>query len=154
MRGRGPRDLGFYCPITTRSGTTVRHGNPMDVIAVSISHFGPTGVGNRNRLSSGYPSAGDSVTDRRISAGFASTEGTAVKIRDGNHSADDKINRPNLALQSEARRRIHDTYFSYFFAADEKTMADSSASVNKYNKQKPSIPYGFGSFVGGPGPRP
>ena len=79
-------------------------------------------------------------------------EGTGVKIRDWEPLKGRQGQRQTLALRVESGKK-YDTYFSYFYATDEKRWRLFGVG-NKYNKGKPLSSLWVGSFVEVPGPPP
>jgi len=77
-------------------------------------------------------------------------EGTGVKIRGWEPLAGRQGQRQAIALRVEPGE-IYDTYFSYFFANDEKRWRLFGVG-KKYNKGKPLESLWVGSFVEVPGP--
>jgi len=147
-----PGDLGFYCPITTPFGYYGPTWKP-DGTVNSGFNFSLWSYGRGQpeppveRLSHLL-----AIGDRQAIFGGFDHEGTGVKIRDWEPLAGRQNQRQTLALRVEPGE-VHDTYFSYFYAADEKRWRLFGIG-NKYNKQKPLDSLWVGSFVEVPGPPP
>jgi hypothetical protein len=77
-------------------------------------------------------------------------EGTGVKVRGWDPLEGRQNQRQALALRVEPGE-MYDTYFSYFYAADEKRWRLFGVG-NKWNKGKPLESLWVGSFVEVPGP--
>ncbi|MDG2391033.1 MAG: DUF3472 domain-containing protein, partial [Planctomycetaceae bacterium] len=145
-----PNALGFYCPITTPFGYygpswladgrvnksfnfslwSYGRGEPEPPIE-QLSHL--IGIGNPTASFNGF-----------------GHEGTGVKIRDWEPLAGRQEQRQAIALRFESGE-VYDTYFSYFYAADEKRWRFFGAG-KKFHKNKPLQSLWVGSFVEVPGP--
>jgi hypothetical protein len=147
-----PGDLGFYCPITT----------PFGYYGPTWNADGTVGSGfNFSLWSFGRDQAEPPVNqlahllaigNRQATFGQFNHEGTGVKVRDWQPLAGRQGGRQTIALRVEPGP-THDTYFSYFYAADEKCWR-LFAVGNDYNRGKPIRSLWVGSFVEVPGPPP
>ncbi len=147
-----PGDLGFYSPITTPFGYYGPVWNKDGTVGTSFNFslwsFGrgksePPLEQLSHLLAIGNPKAKFSGFDH---------EGTGVKIRDWEPLKGRQGQRQALALRVESGKK-YDTYFSYFYATDEKRWRLFGVG-NKYNKGKPLSSLWVGSFVEVPGPPP
>ena len=147
-----PGDLDFYSPITTPFG-----------------YYGPTwkadGVVNTGfnfslwSFGRGQPEPPVEQLSHLIAIGDPDAkfggfdhEGSGVKIRDWEPLEGRQGQRQALALRVEPGE-VYDTYFSYFFANDEKRWRLFGVG-KKYNQGKPLDSLWVGSFVEVPGPPP
>lgn len=145
-----PGDLGFYSPVTTpfgyygptwRADGTVNSGFNFSLWSYGrgkpeppveqLSHL--LAIGNRHATFSGF-----------------GHEGTGVKIRNWEPLAGRQGQRQVIALRVESGDP-YDTYFSYFYAADERRWRLFGVG-NKFNRGKPLQSLWVGSFVEVPGP--
>ncbi|MAI34838.1 MAG: hypothetical protein CMM07_24625 [Rhodopirellula sp.] len=144
-----PGDLPFYSPITTPFG-----------------YYGPTWQAN-GKVNSGFNfsmwsfSRGKKAPpieqlshllaagNRNATLGGFSHEGTGVKIRNWEPLAGRQGQRQTLALRVEPGEP-YDTYYSYFYANDEKRWRLFGIG-NRYNNGKPLKSLWVGSFVEVPG---
>ncbi len=147
-----PGDLDFYSPITTPFGyygpTWKADGTVNTSFNFSLWSFQRGGAEPpvkqlSHLIAIGNPNASFSGFDH---------EGTGVKIRDWEPLAGRQGQRQALALRVEPGT-VYDTYYSYFYAADEKRWRLFGAG-NKWNKGKPIENLWVGSFVEVPGPPP
>jgi hypothetical protein len=147
-----PGDLDFYCPITTPFGyygpTWKADGTVNSSFNFSLWSFRrgapePPVEQLSHLLAIGHPEA---------SFGGFDHEGTGVKIRDWEPLEGRRGQRQALALRVEPGP-VYDTYYSYFYAADEGRWRLFGAG-NKWNKGKPVDSLWVGSFVEVPGPPP
>ena len=145
-----PGTLSFYCPITTPFGyygpTWRADGTVNTSFNFSLWSFGrgqpePPVEQLSHLLAVGHPEA---------SFGGFGHEGTGVKIRNWEPLAGRQGQHQILALRVEPGE-MYDTYFSYFFAADEQRWKLFGVG-NKYNKRKQLKSLWVGSFVEVPGP--
>jgi len=145
-----PGTLGFYCPITTpfgyygptwRADGTVNAGFNFSLWSYGRGQREPPIEQLSHLLAAGSPKANFS--------GFGH-EGTGVKIRNWKPLAGKRRQRQVLALRVEPGE-MYDTYYSYFYAADERRWRLFGAG-NKYNNHKPIKSLWVGSFVEVPGP--
>ena len=147
-----PGELSFYSPITTPFGyygpSWQADGKVNTSFNFSLWSFKRGGQKPpveqlSHLLAVGNPQASFS--------GFAH-EGTGVKIRNWEPLAGRQGQRQTLALRVEPGP-MYDTYYSYFYAADEKQWKLFGVG-NKFNNQKPLKSLWVGSFVEVPGPAP
>lgn len=147
-----PGSLDFYCPITTPFGyygpTWKADGTVNTSFNFSLWSFKrgapePPVEQLSHLLAIGSPEASFSGFDH---------EGTGVKIRDWEPLEGRQGQRQALALRVEPGP-LYDTYFSYFYAADEERWRLFGVG-NKWNKGKPLQNLWVGSFVEVPGPPP
>lgn len=147
-----PGDLDFYSPITTPFGYygptwnadgTVNSGFNFSLWSFQRGAAEPPVEQLSHLLAIGHPGASFSGFDH---------EGTGVKIRDWEPLEGRQGQRQALALRVEPGPD-YDTYFSYFYAADEKRWRLFGAG-NKWNKGRPLESLWVGSFVEVPGPPP
>lgn len=147
-----PGELDFYSPITTPFGyygpTWKADGLVNTCFNFSLWSFGrnqpePPVEQLSHLLAIGNPEAKFSGFDH---------EGTGVKIREWEPLEGRQGQRQALALRVEPGEK-YDTYFSYFYAADEKRWRLFGAG-NKWNKGRPIEHLWVGSFVEVPGPPP
>lgn len=145
-----PGTLSFYCPITTPFGyygpTWRADGTVNTSFNFSLWSYGrgkpePPIEQLSHLLAVGHPQA---------SFGGFGHEGTGVKIRNWEPLAGRQGQRQVLALRVEPGE-MYDTYYSYFYAADEKRWRLFGVG-NKFNKRKPLKSLWVGSFVEVPGP--
>ena len=145
-----PGDLDFYCPITTPFGyygpTWAADGTVNTSFNFSLWSFArgaaePPIEQLSHLLAVGNPEASFDGFDH---------EGTGVKIRDWEPLLGRQGQRQTLALRVEPGE-VYDTYFSYFYANDEKRWRLFGVG-NKYNGGKPLQSLWVGSFVEVPGP--
>ena len=147
-----PGELDFYCPVTTPFGYygptwkadgtvntsfnfslwSFKRGAPEPPVE-QLSHL--TAIGDPDALFGGFDH-----------------EGTGVKIRGWEPLEGRQGQRQTLALRVEPGDK-YDTYYSYFYAADEKRWRLFGAG-KKWNKSKPLSSLWVGSFVEVPGPSP
>ena len=145
-----PGTLGFYAPVTTPFGYygptwqadgrvntsfnfslwSFKRGAPEPPIE-QLSHL--VAIGNPKAQFSGF-----------------GHEGTGVKIRGWNPLEGRQGQRQAFALRVEPGP-VYDTYFSYFFAPDEKRWRLFGGG-KKFNKRRPLESLWVGSFVEVPGP--
>ena len=144
-----PGDLGFYSPITTPFGyygpSWLADGTVNSKMNFSFWSYGrnkpePPVEHLSHLIAIGNPTA---------TFGHFGHEGTGVKIRDWDPLKNRQGQRQVLALRIEPGK-MYDTYFSYFFAEDEKRWRLFGAG-KKYNKEKPLQSLWVGSFVEVPG---
>ncbi len=145
-----PGTLSFYCPITTPFGYYGPTWRPDGTVNTSFN-FSLWSYGRgkpeppieqlSHLLAVGHPEA--------TFGGFGH-EGTGVKIRNWEPLAGRQGQRQVLALRVEPGE-MYDTYFSYFYAADERRWRLFGVG-NKYNKWRPLKSLWVGSFVEVPGP--
>jgi hypothetical protein len=147
-----PGELDFYSPITTpfgyygptwRADGSVSPGFNFSLWSFAIGQSEPPVEQLSHLLAIGDPKA---------TFGGFDHEGTGVKIRDWEPLEGRQGQRQTLALRVEPGP-VYDTYFSYFYASDEKRWRLFGAG-NKYNKGKPLDTLWVGSFVEVPGPPP
>ncbi len=147
-----PGDLGFYSPITTPFGYygptwnadgTVNTGFNFSLWSFQRGQSEPSIEKLSHLLAIGNPQAKFSGFDH---------EGTGVKIRGWEPLEGRQGQSQTLALRVEPGE-IYDTYYSYFYASDEKRWRLFGVG-NKYNKGKPLKSLTVGSFVEVPGPPP
>ncbi len=145
-----PGELKFYCPVTTPFGyygpTWNADGTVNSSFNFSLWSFGrgkpePPVEQLSHLLAVGKPDA---------TFGGFDHEGTGVKIRNWEPLQGRQGQRQVLALRVEPGK-TYDTYFSYFYASDEKRWRLFGVG-NKFNKQKPLSSLWVGSFVEVPGP--
>jgi hypothetical protein len=145
-----PGELSFYSPVTTPFGYygpswladgrvntsfnfslwSYKRGAPEPPVE-QLSHL----------LAVGHPEA--------LFDGFGH-EGTGVKVRGWDPLGGRQNQRQALALRVEPGK-MYDTYFSYFYAPDEKRWRLFGVG-NKWNRGKPLESLWVGSFVEVPGP--
>ncbi len=144
-----PGELPFYSPITTPFGyygpTWQANGKVNSSFNFSLWSFGrgkkaPPIEQLSHLLAAGDPNA---------SLGGFSHEGTGVKIRNWDPLTGRQGQRQALALRVEPGTP-YDTYYSYFYATDEKKWRLFGAG-NRYNDGKPLKSLWVGSFVEVPG---
>jgi len=147
-----PGTLGFYCPVTTPFGyygpTWNADGTVNTSFNFSLWSFGrnepePPVEELSHLLAIGHPDA---------TFGGFDHEGTGVKIRDWEPLEGRQGQRQAIALRVEPGDP-YDTYYSYFFAHDEKRWR-LFGSGRKHNEGKPLRNLWVGSFVEVPGPPP
>ncbi len=147
-----PGELDFYSPVTTPFGyygpTWKADGTVNTSFNFSLWSFGrnqpePPVEQLSHLLAIGNPDAKFSGFDH---------EGTGVKIRDWEPLEGRQGQRQVLALRVEPGEK-YDTYFSYFYAADEQRWRLFGVG-NKWNNGKPLQNLWVGSFVEVPGPPP
>lgn len=147
-----PGSLGFYSPITTPFGyygpTWKADGIVNTGFNFSLWSYGrgkqePPIEQLSHLVAIGNP-------DAKFS-GFGH-EGTGVKIRGWEPLSGRQGQRQAIALRVEPGE-TYDTYFSYFYASDEKRWRLFGAG-KKFNKGKPLKSLWVGSFVEVPGPPP
>ncbi|MCP4506188.1 MAG: DUF3472 domain-containing protein [Fuerstiella sp.] len=147
-----PGSLDFYAPITTPFGyygpTWNADGTVNSSFNFSLWSYGrkdaaPPIQEHSHLLAIGHRSA---------TFGTFGHEGTGVKIRDWEPLAGRQGQRQVLALRVEPGQ-TQSTYFSYFYAVDEKRWRLFGAGRKK-NKRKPLTSLTAGSFVEVPGPPP
>lgn len=147
-----PGDLGFYSPVTTPFGyygpTWQPDGTVGSGFNFSLWSFGrgepePPIERLSHLLAIGHPEA---------TFGGFDHEGTGVKIRDWEPLKGRQAQRQALALRVEPGK-LHDTYYSYFYAADEGRWRFFGAG-KKFNGGRPLDQLWVGSFVEVPGPPP
>jgi hypothetical protein len=147
-----PGSLGFYSPITTPFGyygpTWKANGIVNTGFNFSLWSFGRGKEEPPIEQLSHLIAIGD--PDAKFS-GFGH-EGTGVKIRGWEPLKDRQGQRQAIALRVEPGDK-YDTYFSYFYASDEKRWRLFGAG-KKYNKGRPLKSLWVGSFVEVPGPPP
>ena len=147
-----PGELSFYSPITTPFGYygpswqadgTVNSSFNFSLWSFKRGGQEPPVEQLSHLLAVGNPKASFSGFDH---------EGTGVKIRNWEPLAGRQGQRQTLALRVEPGE-MYDTYYSYFYAADEKQWKLFGVG-NKFNNQKPLKSLWVGSFVEVPGPAP
>jgi hypothetical protein len=147
-----PGELGFYAPITTPFGyygpTWLADGRVNTGMNFSLWSYGrnekePPINELSHLLAIGNPEA---------KFGGFGHEGTGVKIRDWEPLAGRQGQAQAFALRVEPGRDFN-TYFSYFYAADEKRWRLFGVGRQK-PKRRPVTHLGVGSFVEVPGPPP
>lgn len=145
-----PGALSFYCPITTpfgyygptwRADGTVNASFNFSLWSYGRGQSEPPVEQLSHLLAVGHSDA---------SFGGFGHEGTGVKIRNWEPLAGRQGQRQVLALRVEPGE-IYDTYYSYFYAADEGRWRLFGIG-NKYNKRRPLKSLWVGSFVEVPGP--
>lgn len=145
-----PGSLGFYAPVTTPFGyygpTWLSDGRVNKSFNFSLWSFKrgapePPIEQLSHLIAIGNPKARFSGFDH---------EGTGVKIRGWDPLEGRQGQRQAIALRVEPGP-TYDTYFSYFYAADEKRWRLFGAG-RKFNKQRPLESLWVGSFVEVPGP--
>ncbi|MGI9470017.1 MAG: DUF3472 domain-containing protein [Rubripirellula sp.] len=144
-----PGDLQFYSPMTTpfgyygptwRADGTVNAGFNFSLWSFGRGKEAPP-IEQHSHLIA--------VGDRSASFGGFDHEGTGVKVRNWEPLVGRQGQRQVLALRVEPGP-VYDTYFSYFYAADEQRWYLFGAG-NKYNRGKPLTSLWVGSFVEVPG---
>lgn len=145
-----PGELDFYSPITTPFGyygpTWKADGTVNTSFNFSLWSFGrgqpePPVERLSHLLAIGHPEAAFGGFDH---------EGTGVKIRDWEPLAGRQGQRQAFALRVEPGP-VYDTYYSYFYAADEKRWRLFGVG-SKHNQGRPLDSLWVGSFVEVPGP--
>ncbi len=143
-------DLDFYSPITTPFGYygptwnadgTVNTGFNFSLWSFQRGKAEPPVEQLSHLLAIGNSTAKFSGFDH---------EGTGVKIRDWKPLEGRQGQKQALALRVEPGE-AYDTYYSYFYASDEKRWRLFGVG-NKYNNGKPLKSLTVGSFVEVPGP--
>jgi len=144
-----PGELSFYSPITTPFGyygpSWQANGKVNSSFNFSLWSFGRGKQAPPIEQLSHLLAAGD----RKASLGGFSHEGTGVKIRNWEPLAGRQGQRQALALRVEPGTP-YDTYYSYFYANDEKRWRLFGIG-NRYNNGKPLKSLWVGSFVEVPG---
>ena len=144
-----PGALPFYSPITTPFGyygpTWQANGEVNSSFNFSLWSFGRGKKSPPIEQLSHLLAAGD----RKASLGGFSHEGTGVKIRNWEPLAGRQGQRQALALRVKPGTP-YDTYYSYFYASDEKRWRLFGIG-NRYNNGKPLKSLWVGSFVEVPG---
>ncbi|MCB1203931.1 MAG: DUF3472 domain-containing protein [Verrucomicrobiae bacterium] len=147
-----PGVLDFYSPLTTPFGYygptwnadgTVNTGFNFSLWSFGRGEAEPPVERLSHLLAIGNPEA---------TFGGFDHEGTGVKIRDWEPLEGRQGQRQALALRVEPGP-VYDTYYSYFFASDEKRWRLFGVG-NKYNQGRPLEDLWVGSFVEVPGPPP
>jgi len=147
-----PGELDFYSPITTpfgyygptwRADGVVNTGFNFSLWSFGRGQAEPPVEQLSHLIAIGDRSAKFSGFDH---------EGTGVKIRDWQPLEGRQGQRQALALRVEPGK-AYDTYFSYFYADDEKRWRLFGVG-KKYNRGKPLESLWVGSFVEVPGPPP
>lgn len=147
-----PGDLDFYSPLTTPFGYygptwnadgTVNTGFNFSLWSFARGETEPPVERLSHLLAIGNPEA---------TFGGFDHEGTGVKIRDWEPLEGRQGQRQALALRVEPGP-IYDTYYSYFYASDEKRWRLFGVG-NKHNGGRPLENLWVGSFVEVPGPPP
>ena len=144
-----PGDLGFYSPITTSFGyygpTWQADGTVSAGFNFSLWSFGRGAEAPPVEQLSHLLAVGD----REAEFGGFDTEGTGVKVRGWQPLIGRQGQRQVLALRVQPGE-MYDTYFSYFYAADERRWRLFGVG-NKFNKNRPLRSLRVGSFVEVPG---
>ena len=144
-----PGELPFYSPITTPFGyygpTWQANGKVNSGFNFSMWSFGRGKKAPPIEQLSHLLAAGN----RNATLSSFSHEGTGVKIRNWEPLAGRQGQRQALALRVEPGTP-YDTYYSYFYANDEKRWRLFGIG-NKYNNGKPLKSLWVGSFVEVPG---
>jgi hypothetical protein len=144
-----PGELPFYSPITTPFGyygpTWQANGEVNSGFNFSMWSFGRGKKAPPIEQLSHLLAAGN----RKATLGGFSHEGTGVKIRNWEPLAGRQGQRQTLALRVEPGTP-YDTYYSYFYANDEKRWRLFGIG-NRYNNGKPLKSLWVGSFVEVPG---
>ena len=144
-----PGTLPFYSPITTPFGyygpTWQADGKVNSSFNFSLWSFGRGKESPPIEQLSHLLAAGDPTAD----LGGFSHEGTGVKIRNWDPLKGRQGQRQALALRVEPGNP-YDTYYSYFFANDEKRWRLFGIG-NRFNDGKPLKSLWVGSFVEVPG---
>lgn len=144
-----PGELPFYSPITTPFGyygpTWQANGKVNSGFNFSMWSFGRGKKAPPIEQLSHLLAAGN----RNATLGGFSHEGTGVKIRNWEPLAGRQGQRQTLALRVEPGTP-YDTYYSYFYANDEKRWRLFGIG-NRYNNGKPLKSLWVGSFVEVPG---
>lgn len=147
-----PGTLNFYSPITTPFGYygptwnadgTVNTGFNFSLWSFGRNEKAPPLEQLSHLIAIGNPEA---------TFGGFDHEGTGVKVRDWEPLAGRQGQRQALALRVDPGE-IYDTYYSYFYAANEDRWRFFGAG-KKYNNSKPLDSLWVGSFVEVPGPPP
>ncbi|MEK6216315.1 MAG: DUF3472 domain-containing protein, partial [Boseongicola sp.] len=147
-----PGELEFYAPLTSPFGyygpTWKADGRVNTSFNFSLWSFGrgqpEPPVNELSHLIA--------IGNREATFGHFDHEGTGVKIRDWEPLAGRQGQSQVLALRVEPGE-THDTYFSYFYAADEKRWRLFGVG-KKNHKGKSAESLWVGSFVEVPGPPP
>ena len=147
-----PGELDFYAPITTPFGyygpTWKADGTVNSSFNFSLWSFG------RNESEPPVEKLSHliAIGNPKATFGHFDHEGTGVKIRDWEPLEGRQGQSQVLALRVEPGE-IHDTYYSYFYAADEKRWRLFGVGKKNNNGKKLDSLW-VGSFVEVPGPPP
>jgi len=145
-----PGELDFYSPITTPFGYYGPVWNRNGTVGASFNFSLWSFARGQKAPPIEQLSHLLAIGNSKAKFGGFDHEGTGVKIRDWKPLEGRQGQRQTLALRVEPGK-IDNTYFSYFYAADEKRWKLFGVG-NQYNKGKPLSSLGVGSFVEVPGP--